>query len=161
MKLVPKGSLSLLALKAFSLVLLLFLLSTPVFCLVIDRDMQAGGAGVPFGYLAARGIRLALTVGLCLWLRRGNREALAGSGTRQMLGFALVLGCAALCLALNRAAYAIYMSLSHSVGFPQDMPLFWAVLWEQMLGGNFLWSVLVGLGVVFFAIPKRRAAKAL
>lgn len=49
MKLFQKGSLSLLALKAFSLVLLLFLLSTPVFCLVIDRDMQAGGAGVPFG----------------------------------------------------------------------------------------------------------------
>lgn len=159
MKLFQKGSLSLLALKAFSLVLLLFLLSTPVFCLVIDQDMKAGGAY--FGYPIARGIRLALTVGLCLWLRRRNREALAGSGTRQMLGFALVLGCAALCLALNRAAYAIYMSLSHSVGFPQDMPLFLAVLWEQMLGGNFLWSVLVGLGVVFFAIPKRRAAKAL
>ena len=160
MKLLSKESLSLLALKAFSLILLLFLLTAPVFCLVIERDMRAGATGIPFGYLAARGVRLALTVGLCLWLRHRSRAVLANSGNRQVLGFALVLGCAVLSLALNGVAAAVYMGLSHSVGFPQDMHLFWAVLYEQMLGGNFLWSVLLGQGVLFFPLPKRRASKA-
>ena len=101
MKLLSKESLSLLALKAFSLILLLFLLTAPVFCLVIERDMRAGATGIPFGYLAARGVRLALTVGLCLWLRHRSRAVLDNSGNRQVLGFALVLGCAVLCLALS------------------------------------------------------------
>ena len=136
-------------------VALLFLCSLPVFYLDVSLSLQ--GRGLPYLYAACRGLRF-LTVVLIAWsIRQKSRDALRAEPksarfTRILLG----LLCVSLILHVMDITPKLYFSISSTLGIygARTVPLFFAVLWEQLFSGDFYWGILICLSVVCFTAPK-------
>lgn len=150
-----KKPIALLLLQVFVGILLIFLISTPGFYFLIAQNAP----GILLLEIAARLLRALLAIGLCWAVRKKKGWILDSQEAQRKKVLYIVLGCIAACTLLHMSGMAsdIYYGISMRIGFYTDrLPTYFSVLWEQILGGDMCWSMLVGFVVLLFPAARRK-----
>lgn len=149
-----------LALSFFG-ILLLFLLSVPVFYFIIDGTQAKIISDNGLWYVAARALRFLLAGGLCCLIRRKNKAILLEDkalGKKVLAAFGAAI---CLCLILHFHGFSahLYGTVSNMIGVytNTESHLFLSVLWEQLFAGDLLWSLLLFLPILFLSRPAAKA----
>ena len=135
-------------------IVLLFLCSLPVFYLDVFLALQ--GTDLPYLYVACRGLRFLAVVLIAWSIRQKSRDALRTEPKSARFTWILLgLLCVSLALHVMDITPKLYFSISSTLGIygERTVPLFFAVLWEQLFSGDFYWGILIGLTVVCFPAP--------
>lgn len=133
--------------KTFIYVILLFLLTIPIFYILIFYEKQ--GKYILYLYIIFRFFRFILLVVLGCLIRNKNKNVILFH--KKITVF--FLGCIfiSIWLHLENITIKLYFTISHLIGiYSQGTPLFLAVLGEQLLSGDLYWGTLLCLTIVFF-----------
>lgn len=141
-------------------VLLLFLISVPVMAgaLALEQNMA-----VPVLSLVLRAACFALALVFGWSIRRKSRELPIHEEVRRKVLWWGCLAGMALLLALHLcgAAPKFFLTISETLGVfhwgrQGGAPYFLALLWERMVGEDFLWGLLFAYGGLLLPVRKRR-----
>lgn len=144
----------------FLSVLLLFLCSIPIFYLTVTAQLNAEGSKEIFYgnlYIALRGLRLLLAVLLGCFIRKKNQEILSyhEEKRKKFRNILLVWVGISVWLHIDGTTAHLYGTVSETLGiFQGKVPVFLAVVWEQMLAGDLYWSILLCLVILFVGYRK-------
>lgn len=147
--------------QSFFCVFALFLLFCPVF--YIDLLATLAEKNLPLSYLLLRLVRFGLALFLGYRLRRANRALICGQEQTRRRAVLLLVTVAVIAglLVYTDTALTFYATLTHRLGLTHPAPsmYFWAVCWEQLASGDFFWSLLACLGVLFGKRPTEKSIK--
>ena len=137
--------------STFLKVLLLFLLSVPVFYLIVAAQLK--GADYGLWYVGLRVLRFLLA-GLLCWLTGRKNKGLFLQNPEQCKKILKVFAAAiVLCLIFHFDGFFahLYGKVSNMIGVytNAESHLFLSVLWEQLFNGDLLWSVLLCFPLLF------------
>ncbi len=137
--------------STFLKVLLLFLLSVPVFYLIVAAQLK--GADYSLWYVGLRVLRFLLVGALC-WLTGRKNKGLFLQNPEQCKKILKVFAAAiVLCLIFHFDGFFahLYGKVSNMIGVytNAESHLFLSVLWEQLFNGDLLWSVLLCFPLLF------------
>lgn len=146
--------------STFLKVLLLFLLSVPVFYLIVASQLK--GADYSLWYVGLRVLRFLLA-GLLCWLIGRKNKGLFLQNPEQCRKILKVFAAAiVLCLIFHFDGFFahLYGKVSNMIGVytNAESHLFLSVLWEQLFNGDLLWCMLLFLPILFLGRPAKACA---
>lgn len=137
--------------RIFVALILLFLCSTPIFYLIIAKTDKISL------YITVRSLRLLLAILIGYKIRRENLGIYSNNEPQRKKSASLTLGiiCISILLHLVGITPRLYLTISHTIGIYglRSIPLFLAILWEQLFSGDLYWSILLCLAMVFLKYP--------
>ncbi len=126
-------------------IILIYAVSVLPFYAIISHDLETQTSGVPYAYIAARLLRFMLCLALAL-LIRVKAGATGGGEARLVCLYILFALLAVTLLYISGLGEKLYMTVSSTVGIYDRgrVPLALAVLWEQVVSVDLLYSFLLG-----------------
>ncbi len=139
--------------STFLKVLLLFLLSVPVFYFIDVATSKGANDSIVYLNLGLRALRFLLVGALC-WLTGRKNKGLFLQNPEQCKKILKVFAAAiVLCLIFHFDGFFahLYGKVSNMIGVytNAESHLFLSVLWEQLFNGDLLWSVLLCFPLLF------------
>ena len=139
---------------AFNQILLVFLCSTPIFCILIDHSRFGVTGALAFVVITVRVIRFFLAIALTYRVRKMISD-LDDTMRKRMLMVVLVLTLVCILLEMNKGLSKFYWGISDSLGiYENNMPFFLTVLWEQLFYGDMGWTLLLCFVLLFLPVGR-------